>query len=297
MEPNDYLKAVLAKESLSDDSPEVLAMVRERHSVEKLLREKYGDSPSIRYGGSKAKGTMIRDRYDLDLPCYFPHDDGTPGETLEDIYHDVQRCLGSKYRVEPKTSALRLHGRADGTNLRIDVVPGRFVDGASGDVFLYQAAGSEKRLKTNLEVHLEHVRKSGLIDEIKLGKLWDVRSGVQLKTFVLELLVIKLLKGSSVKGLTGKLLHFWKELRDKAHDLNVEDPANPAGNDLSSVLHDGMKQTLASVASRTLDTVEQQGWESVFGPVEEAGEQEKIGAIEVLTSRRSDPPRLWCPRA
>jgi hypothetical protein len=35
----------------------------------------------------------------------------------------------------------------------------------------------KKRLKTNLDVHLDHVRDSGVIDAIRLAKLWGVRNG------------------------------------------------------------------------------------------------------------------------
>jgi hypothetical protein len=61
--------------------------------------------------------------------------------------------------------------------------------------YLFQSSGDKKRLKTNLDVHLDHVRDSGVIDAIRLAKLWKVRNGLPVRTFVLELAVIKLLEG------------------------------------------------------------------------------------------------------
>ena len=52
-------------------------------------------SPTIRYGGSKAKGTMIKEAYDLDMTCYFGHDDTRAGQTLEDIYGNTRKALES----------------------------------------------------------------------------------------------------------------------------------------------------------------------------------------------------------
>ena len=51
-------------------------------------------------------------------------------------------------------------------DFHIDVVPGRFTDETKADAYLYQCGGDKKRLKTNLDVHLDHVRDSGVTDAI-----------------------------------------------------------------------------------------------------------------------------------
>ena len=94
----------------------------------------------------------------------------------------------------------------------------------------------EKRLKTNIDVHIEHVRDSGVTDAIRLVKLWKVRNGIVFKHFVLELSVIKLLDGRKRSSLESQLVHVLTEFRDSIDELTVEDPANPEGNDLSDVL-------------------------------------------------------------
>jgi hypothetical protein len=87
------------------------------------------------HGGSRAKGTMIRDDYDLDEVCYLENDDDAAGATLEDIYENVAAAVESEYRVRRKRSSLRLLDKK-GRDLKIDLVPGRYTDSTKTDVFL-----------------------------------------------------------------------------------------------------------------------------------------------------------------
>ncbi len=143
MNNNEYIQEILRSQTLAPDSAELVALQEQRAKVEKLLRKHFEkSSPTIRYGGSKAKGTMIKEAYDLDIICYFAHDDTAAGETLEEIYTNTRTGVELEYWVEPKASALRLKDR-DPKNLKvdfhIDVVPGRFTDDSKTDAFLYVA--------------------------------------------------------------------------------------------------------------------------------------------------------------
>jgi hypothetical protein len=64
MTSNEYLPAVLKAQDLEDDSRELRDLRERRDEVEGRIREAFGDSPSIRYGGSQAKGTLNKDTYD-----------------------------------------------------------------------------------------------------------------------------------------------------------------------------------------------------------------------------------------
>jgi len=300
MTPDEYLKEVLASQALVDESDEVKALQKHRADVEKLLRDSFTDTAlTIRYAGSKAKGTMNKESYDLDIISYVSSGDDTAGETLEDIYTNHKNVLGKKYWVEPKGSALRLKGHDPenlGVDFHIDVVPGRFTDEDRADAYLYQSSGDKKRLKTNLDVHLDHVRDSGVIEAIRLAKLWRVRNGQPIRTFVLELAVINLLEDKKKKSLSAQMEHVWTELRDNSANLTVEDPANPYGNDLSECLDDNLKSQLAATAKRTLEQIDSSGWEAVFGKVEK---EEKAARIEILrhAAAVATPSRPWLPKA
>lgn len=296
MDKNEYLQKVLKSQTLASDSEELKTLQKHRADVEELLREHFNkSSPTIRYGGSKAKGTMIREAYDLDVISYFLHNDTDAGETLEDIYKNVSKALSSKYFIEPKPSALRIKDKDPktyGVDFHIDVVPGRYTDDSKTDVFLYRASGEKKRLKTNLEVHINHVKNSGVIDAIRLLKLWRIRNGLTVKHFALELFTIDLLKKKKLAQLSDQLEHVWKELRDNVDAISIEDPANPTGNDLSDLLNSGVRSELSSVARSTLDIIQNSGWETVFGPVEE-DKGNKAAKLQRAAAAVITPTKPW----
>jgi hypothetical protein len=294
MIPNDYLLKTLDQQTLADDSDELQQLRNRRKEVEELLRVDFGSSPSIRYGGSKSKGTMIKEAYDLDVVCYFPRDDDDAGGTLETIFENVKKSLSKKYVVVPKSSAIWILSQ-NYQDFHVDVVPGRFVDNKKEDVFLHRTTGDKKRLKTNLDVHIEHVKGSGVVPAIRLMKLWRVRRGLTLKHFGLELLTIETAKSKKSADLDAQLRHIWRTLRDDVDSIEIEDPASPSGNDLSELLSDSVRQELSTTASQTLATIERDGWEAVFGKLSSSDEDKKVAVVEAARSV-SVPSRPWCQR-
>jgi hypothetical protein len=298
MEPEEYLKQILKNHSVDIDSSEMKKLQETRKDVEALIRGKFADcSPTIRYGGSKVKGTMIIDAYDLDIVSYFPHDDTCAGETLKDIYDNAVNALAEQYYVEPRRSAIRIRSKDSAhEDFHIDVVPGRFTDDTKSDAFLYQAEGEKGRLKTNLDVHIAHIRDSGLVDVIQLAKLWKVRNSIDLKTFGLELLVIKYTTNSKKNHLETGLVSFWEYLHDHGDNITIEDPANPGGNDLSVLLSDSTKALLSMFAKSALNLVEAESWESIFGPAEVIEEAEKAVIVERFAPSYANAPKPWLGR-
>lgn len=298
MNTNEYLNEILSAQDLKDDSAELKELQTERANVEKLLRGKFGSTPTIRYGGSKAKGTLIKESYDLDLPCYFPSDSNVAGENLEDIYRNVRDALREKYYVDEKTSALRLSSKDPKTlkrDFHIDVVPGRFTDDKKSDCFIYQKSAEKCRLKTNLDVHIEHIKNSGVLDAIRLLKLWKTRKGLHIKQFVFELMIVKLLDDMKTKPLAEQLTHFWTKVKDASDPINVEDPANPSGNDLSTTIKNAWPE-ISAVSASTLDVMSTSGWEGIFGPVPKSSSDvaEKAQRAAASVSASSKP---WCENA
>lgn len=267
----EYLNKVLESQALKEGSLERIRLRQHRADVEKLLRDAFPDSsPTIRYGGSVAKNTLIKDAYDLDIICYFEHDDETPGESLVDIYRNVSDLLSSNYVVQPKRSSLRLKGKSDRDYLQdfhIDVVPGRYTDTSRGDCYIHQTEGEKTRLKTNIDKHIEYIRDSGLTPIIRVMKLWNVQNGINLKTFGIELLVIEALKPHKSASLGDQFTRMLMRLQDEAHSLSIEDPANPTGNDLTSLLDDGMRNRLMSTAAANLSQIEDGNLTVLFGDV------------------------------
>ncbi len=304
MKANEYLEAILTLQTLKEDGPELADLRKYRKDIETTLLGHFSRPiPSIRWGGSVAKRTMIMEAYDGDMTCYFPHE-AESGSNLEEIYENVDQVLREEYEVERKGSALRIkdpsmkESKGFAQDLHIDVVPGRYTSEEEEDVFLHRTTGDKQRLKTNLQVHVDHIRNSGVTSAIRLMKLWNVRNQVAAKTFVLELLVVKLLKQKSTGDLATQLRHLWTEFRDNADDLAVEDPANPTGNDLKPVL-DEVRHQLSSVGETTLWLLESDGWESVFGPVDDddGDDEGRKSALQAAALNVRNPTKPWLSSA
>lgn len=294
MTPHAYLLKVLESQRIVPGSHELEELTKARKEVEDILRSSFeASSPTISPGGSLAKGTMIKESYDLDIICYFPKSDDEPGDTLKEIYESVATALADKYTVRKKRSALRLFDKDTDTNdFHIDVVPGRYVDGAQGDCFIHQHEGDKAYLKTNLQKHITHIRDSGVTDAISLLKLWKVRNNIPVKTFVLELLAVEALKERKNDTLNGQLEYVFSLLRDQ-EIVTVTDPAN-ASNDLSDRFDSSMRSRLATEAKKTLEAINKDGWDSVYGAIT-SDDEKKIGILSRAAKAEPKFTQPWCP--
>ncbi|MGA7323551.1 MAG: hypothetical protein WBX25_03465 [Rhodomicrobium sp.] len=270
MSNDNFLREVLRAHEIEPDSPEMRNLQDARKEVEGVLRDAFSDcSPTIRYGGSKAKGTMVLEDYDLDVVCYFPRNGSRGGETIKEIYFNVRDVLGTSYSVVEKTAALRVKNHD--VDLFIDVIPGRFIDDSETDTFLHQNGGEKDWLKTNLDKQVAHVRDSGCTSEIRLMKLWRPCMGLShVRTFPLELLVIKIIQDTSEAGLENRLAKVLSQIRDNIDGITIRDPAN-ADNDLTDALSPEIRQSLSRAAWATLLAVERTGWQPIFRSVMGAG--------------------------
>ena len=188
MTPEKFLQNLLASQNLSDQQEKDLQA--HKKEVTDFLRAKFGNDPVIEDAGSRKKGTMVCDKYDLDIVCYFPSSDT---RSLKDIREDVAKHLAQNYLTTSKASAERildLKGSTAPGDFHIDVVPGRFIEDTK-DVFLHVAYGDKERMQTNLKTHIDHIANSECVSVIRLVKLWAIRNNVKIKTFVLELLWLK----------------------------------------------------------------------------------------------------------
>ncbi len=296
MTADQYLRNVLSQQRLT--SEELDELRAHRADVQTVLEDHFSESnPDIRYAGSYKKKTMIRDAYDLDVACYFGHEDTAAGQNLREIYDACAEALTESYHLQRKRSALRVMEKGalvSRTDFRIDVVPGRYTNDERSDAFLHQEGGGKTRLKTNLQVHVKHIRDSGVRDAIKLLKLWRYQRSIQIKTFVLELLAVDLLKYRKAAKLSTQFRHVLTECRDHPDRLHVEDPAN-SNNDLKPLL-DEARSDLAAWASLTLEHFENDDWESVFGKLPEEAKTESAIAVAIgQAASRTSPSRPWLP--
>lgn len=297
MNENEYLQSIVAAHELDENSSEAIAVLAVKNDVEKLIRGKLTSAvPVIEIAGSYAKGTMIRDHYDLDVVCYFQNSETEAGDTLEEIYNAIKDFLSEEYTVTPKNAALFLSTKdGNGLPLHVDVVPGRFVDDSQTDCFLYQNDGDKNRLQTNLRTHINHVKESGLTDAIKLAKYWRHRRGFDeiIRSFILELIVIEVLKDKKSASLDQQMMSFLTVLRDDIDNVKIVDPANETGNDLSTAFNESIRSSLQKAAKATLTSIENDGWASVFPTSTQTPSSNRAARIEDVTRSVAEPSKLW----
>lgn len=251
MTPEQYLQELLDSQVLTQE--QTLTLNAHKEEVTNYLLEEFQEQkPLIKYAGSYAKGTMIRKSYDLDIVCYFPSDDI---RTLKEIRDDISEHLNKKYAIDSKVSAeriLNLKGVNAPHGYHIDVVPGRFISDSS-DVFLHLDGVEKERLQTNLKTHIDHIKNSGCIPVIRLVKIWAHQNDIKIKTFVLELFVVKALKESYSKStLTDSFLKVLEEMKSRFSSVELIDPAN-TNNVVSRLVASEEKNAVIHAANKTLN--------------------------------------------
>lgn len=260
-----FLQDLLESQNLSDSQENDLQ--KHKEEITNFLRAEFGNDPVIKYAGSREKGTMVCDKYDLDIVCYFPSSDT---RSLKEIRTDMAEHLAKKYLITQKASAERildLKGSTAPIDFHIDVVPGRFIENTK-DVFLHIANGDKERMQTNLKTHINHIVNSGCVPVIRLVKLWAIRNNVKIKTFVLELFVVQALSGSQSKtNLKVSFLKVIEAFKDEFSTTQLVDPAN-SNNVVSRLVDDSEKSLVEASASSTFNKIgasdELVKWQKVF---------------------------------
>lgn len=268
----EFLKDLLTSQVLSPEQEH--ALEANKKEVTDFLRAEFGEGPVIKYAGSYAKGTMIREAYDLDIVCYFPSSDT---RTLKEIREDVSAHLSKKYLMQDKASAERitnLKGASAPNGYHIDVVPGRFIKGTK-DVFIHVTYGEKGRMQTNLKTHIDFIANSGCVDTIRLAKLWSHRNNLEIKTFVLEIFIVTSLNGSRNKA-NPKLafLEVLEAMKNKFGALALEDPAN-SGNQISKLISPSHRVIVVNAAEEAWKKISKADdvtdWKAVFREADTSG--------------------------
>jgi hypothetical protein len=112
------------------------------------------------------------------------------------------------------------------------------------------------------------------------------------KTFVMELLVIEILKEHKNLPLDEQFKHVLEVLRDVVFSVSVKDPANPNGNDLSDALDHAKRVHMQAVAAASLSHIEDEAWTSLFGEVE-APSDKSAALVSVVSSVGGGGAKPW----
>lgn len=245
-EQDNYLKSVIEKHS-----PDIYFIVE--HKIKELIPHIHSWANGYRYeiklSGSLAKGTGISGTTDIDIFISLHHS-VKEYNTLNDVYFTLRNKMKKLgYSVREQNVSLGL----DHTGLKIDIVPG-VKHGIFGLDHSIWKRKKQTWTKTNIDSHINLVKNSGRVNEIKLIKIWRKNKGLDFPSFYLELSVIEALKGTSLIGssLSNNFIKIMNYFVSEFETKTIKDPANE-NNEVSEELTNEEKKKIKQFAISTLE--------------------------------------------
>jgi len=252
MTPDQYVESILAKYAVlrGPTSPaEQLGT-----AVAASLRTWAGQQlNALEYSGSYAKETGVHGVSDVDVFISLKAD---TTDTLKELY-DSLHSLAQKQGWSPRQQNVSVGVTVNGT--RADLVPGKVQAGYQNYHSLYLRK-RDSRTQTNVNLHVDTVRKSGRLREIRAVKIWRFLNSLDFPSLYLELFTIKALSGRSQSNLAENVLHALSTIGTSLASTRIGDPAN-TNNVLSDDLTKQEKERIASLAAQS---AKQQYWEKII---------------------------------
>jgi hypothetical protein len=207
----------------------------------------------VSYSGSYAKGTGVKGSTDVDL--FISLDPQTPG-SLKEIYDSLHSYMTqNRYTVRRQNVSIGLTY----LKLSVDLTPGRKQPGNTNDHSLYKNK-AQTWTQTNVQTHINKIRDSGRLDEIRAIKIWRNLHGLEFPSFYLELTVLDALYGKEKKQPAANAWTVFIYLRDNFLAARVVDPAN-SGNIISNDL---TVQEKLAVSSEARNSLTKSTWEQII---------------------------------
>jgi len=248
MSADTYLRSILQKYAVN------ISGAKEAGNAIYPVIQRWGNDYLLKaeFSGSLIKGTAISIGTDADI--FISVSSTTPG-TLADLYGTLFNAVtNAGYKARKQNVSI-------GTTVndyKIDLVPGRRQSQHGNDHSLYKNK-SGSWTQTNINTHVNHVKKSNRIEEIKLAKIWRQLHNLEFPSFHLEMTVIDSLKYSTVGNISENFLKVLEFFRDGLPSAKYVDPAN-SNNIISDELNATQK---AAVSSQARLSRNQQTWESI----------------------------------
>lgn len=253
MSPNDYCLAIINKYTHSTSHQQSVDTAKAK--IDALIKDwagKYLESTTI--SGSLAKGTAITLGSDFDLFISLSSD--LTHMTLKEIYNSLEKLLADNF-YSPRRQNVSLGITVNG--LKADVTPARQQAGYTNYHSLYLSK-KDSWTQTNVKLHIDTIKNSDRINEIKLTKIWSRLHNLDFPSFYLELVVIESLKGQSKETISTNFLLVLSYLAGKFQGASFLDPANSI-NSISDSLSATEKTIIAEKAKEGYDA---QNWGTVI---------------------------------
>ncbi len=209
----------------------------------------------VHNSGSFAKGTSIRGGVDLDL--FISLKPGT-GKSLRAIYEGLYRYADGE-GLNPRRQNVSIGVEMD--TVKVDLVPARKHKGSNFHS-LYRSR-QQTWTKTNVDRHIDLIRRSGKSRTIRAAKIWRRNRGLRFPSFYLELAVLRALRNESPQGSAAELTKVLEFLAAGVVEVEFVDPANDL-NVISDDLTLAQKRDIANQARASLRIIGLGSWERVI---------------------------------
>lgn len=218
MLPDAYVRSILAKYELpsGEGSPAELAAAELRQPITEWAGRFLLD---IRLCGSYAKETRIRGTTDIDLLISLGPRTPLGIDKLYDRFFDFMKRRGYNPRRQSVTVGVTHHG------LMVDLIPAKQEWGGANDHLIFETE-HQRITRTNFDTHLQAVKESGTIEEIRLLKIWRTLRGLRLPSLCLELAVMDALRRQARHQPAANTEVVLRYLKDVLPSAPIRDPAN-----------------------------------------------------------------------
>ena len=204
------------------------------------------------FSGSLAKGTAVSLSSDADIFISLSSD---TKETLQEIYISLFSYItnaGYTARKQNVSLGVNVNG------YKVDLVPAKRQSQYGNEHSLYRSKANSWT-KTNVYDHINHVKNSNRINEIKLTKIWRELHNLDFPSFYLEMAVIDSLKQKSTSNLAHNFMTVLNFLASDFINKTYFDPAN-SNNTISDDLTLVEKKKISTQANSSKN---ERSWGSI----------------------------------
>jgi hypothetical protein len=208
---------------------------------------------ALTYAGSYAKETGVRGISDVDVFISLKSDTTHTPKEIYNSLHGLAQQQGWSPRAQNVSVGVTINAT------RGDLVPGKVQPGYENYHSLYLRK-RDSWTQTNVSLHVQTVRNSGRLKEIRAVKIWRLLRDLDFPSLYLELFTIEALAGRSRTALADNVLHALRTVGTSLASTRIEDPAN-TNNVLSDDLTRQEKERIAGLAAQS---AREQYWKDII---------------------------------
>lgn len=236
-EQDSYVLSVVSKYKLSD----TIDYYTQSNIIDPLSRLIHAWAGQylvdIKLSGSRAKGDAISLSSDLDL--FISLSSTTPYDLKYIYYNLCDYIQQNKIQIRKQNVSIGVTYQ----NRKIDLVPARRQDVHGNYHSLYKRK-QDSWMQTNIDLHINNVRRSSRITEITALKIWKELHNLEFPSIYLETYALETLSGKNRYDYANNFADLLRDLATNFQTTRVVDPAN-TNNVLSDDLTEKEKEKIA----------------------------------------------------